>query len=322
MIFWANSSWLTGKALQATFSIKNAPEPHPWLYTYIEDASLGAWNQQATQVYAGVGNVMRNPEPFSLSFDGHRLSTSFVGFDFAGSTSIVMASDAPPSRLEVTPDAGVYTLHTPVQPIFTLIPASNVWQGVKVWREVNGLKPAGGVQRLAGRFVFDLWGGQYGASMEALQEAFRYGLTNSAVVWHNWQRWGYDYRLPDICPPNPDLGTLEEFQHLAAVCRDQDVIFAPHDNYIDFYPDAKDFSFKHIGFNNNGHPIWAWLNKGREAQSFRWNVESLRPFLEHNLEWIREFIQPTGYFIDVWSSIGPYDAWTYDGRFQDRVAAP
>ena len=28
---------------------------------------------------------------------------------------------------------------------------------------------------------------------------------------------------------------------------------------------------------------------------------------------------PTAYFIDVWSSIGPYDYWTADGRFFDRV---
>lgn len=308
-----------GKALRATFALENTPPPRPWMQVFIEDAAVGAWNQKAAQVYAGVGNVIRNPEPFNLHFDGHQLAASFVGFDFDGGASLVLASDAPPSRLEVTPAGNAYTLHTPVQPALTFIPAGTVWQGVKIWRDLNGLKPAGGVQKLAGRFVFDLWGGTYGASADALEQAFRYGLTNSAVVWHNWQRWGYDYRLPDICPPNPQFGTLEEFQRLAAVCREHEVIFAPHDNYIDFYPDADGFSYDHIGFNKDGHPIWAWLNEGRGAQAFRWNVEAMRPFLERNLEWIREFIQPTGFFIDVWSSIGPYEAWTRDGYLQDRL---
>ena len=46
----------------------------------------------------------------------------------------------------------------------------------------------------------------------ALERAFRYGLTDAAVVWHNWQRWGYDYRLPEIYPPNPEWGTEKELQ--------------------------------------------------------------------------------------------------------------
>ena len=64
---------------------------------------------------------------------------------------------------------------------------------------------------MAGRFTFDLWGfGQsqhsYRDAAQALRRAFLYGLTDSIVIWHNWQRWGYDYRLPEIYPPNPQWG--------------------------------------------------------------------------------------------------------------------
>ena len=45
----------------------------------------------------------------------------------------------------------------------------------------------------------------------------------------------------------------------------------------------------------------------------------MRPFLERNLEWIRAFIEPTSFFIDVWSSIGSYESWTHEGMFQDRL---
>lgn len=308
-----------GRTLRAAFYLENVPEPKPWLYTVIEDASLGAWNSKAKRVYAGTGNVLQEPEAFTLGFDGHRLSTSFVGLDFDNGMSLVQAASAPPARFEVVPESGIYTLHAPIRPVFTLIPVQDVWEGARVWHDLNGLKAAPGVERLAGRFVFDIWGGHYGEADDALQQAFRYGLTNSVLVWHNWQRWGYDYRLPHIFPPNPKFGTPAEFARLAERCREQDVIFAPHDNYIDFYPDAPAFSYDHIGFNRDRQPIWGWLNEGREAQAFRWRAEAYGPFIEANVNALNKLAKPNGYFIDVWSSIGPYESWTRDGQFESRL---
>ena len=140
------------------------------------------------------------------------------------------------------------------------------------------------------------------------------------VIFHNWQRWGYDYRLPDIYPPNPNLGTLEEMQELIRACKQAGVRIAPHDNYIDFYPDADEFSYqRHIAFHQEGTPVRAWLNQGRQAQSYRFRADTLGPFLQRNLKRIRDGLAPDAYFIDVWSSIGPYDYWTADGKFFDRV---
>ncbi|NIA12447.1 MAG: hypothetical protein GWP08_00095 [Nitrospiraceae bacterium] len=307
-----------GRALRARFTLENAPAPQPWRVARIEDLATGAWSHTASRIYAGVGNVLVNPEAFSLHFDGHQLATSFVGFDFAGAPSMIQASDAPPTRLEVTPGPRIYSLHTAIDPTLTFIPTRNVWRGVRVWRDINGLQPSSGVPNLAGRFVFDLWGGRYAPSAQNLRQAFRYGCTDAVVVWHNWQRWGYDYRLPDIYPPNPQYGTLGEFQSLVQVCKDHGVLFAPHDNYIDFYPDAEGYSYDHIAFRETGDPVWAWFNRGRDAQAFRWSGNAFRPFLERNLELIRTHIAPTAFFIDVWSSAGPYDAWTRDGAFVDR----
>lgn len=311
--------WTEGPALRARFSVENGPPAQPWRVVYLEDLSVGPWSKAVSRVYAGCGNVIVRPEAFRLGFDGHQLSTSFVGFDFADGMSMVQASDVPPENLEVSPASRVYTLHTPHTQTLTFIPARNVWEGVKRWRNLNGLKAASGVEKLAGRFVFDLWGGRYGPSAQALERAFRYGLTDSVVVWHNWQRWGYDYRLPDIWPPNPDLGTTDEFVALATTCKNHGVLFAPHDNYIDFYPDAEDYSYERIAFHSDGRPIRAWLNAWRGAQAFRWRPDRVRPFVDRNVGLIRDACAPTAYFIDVWSSIGPHDYWTQDGRFFDRV---
>jgi hypothetical protein len=307
--------------LRARFHLENVPEAQPWRVVYLEDVSAGPWSAAARQVYAGQGNVLREPQTFELGFDGHALSTSFVGFDFPSACSIVQGCDVPPDHLEVSPDSRRYSLHVPHASVLTFIPAENVWEGVKLWRQVNGLRAAGGVGTAAGRFVFDLWGGRYRPTADALREAFRYGLTDSLVVFHGWQRWGYDYRLPDVYPPNPGEGTLEDMRALAATCKKAGVRFAPHDNYIDFYPDAEDFSYdRFICFQGPGRPVRAWLNEGRDAQSYRFRADQVAPFVQRNLQQIRDGFAPTAYFIDVWSSIRPYDYWTADGRFFDRVS--
>ncbi|HUW61874.1 MAG TPA: hypothetical protein VMZ06_12815 [Candidatus Bathyarchaeia archaeon] len=307
-----------GRALRAVFKLENTPAPIPWSAVYLEDVSVGPWTAPAERVYAGLGNVLVEPEPFDLGFDGHQLATSFVGFEFAPGFGMVQAVDLPPSRLHVDPRATRYTLYGALDHTMTFIPAPSVWDAVRVWRDINGLKPAPGIPQLAGRFVFDLWGGHYADSAEKLAKSFEYGMTNSAVVWHNWQRWGYDYRLPEIWPPNPQFGTLEEFQRLAQVCKDHGVLFALHDNYIDLYPDADSFFYDNVSFTPDGYPIRGWFNAGRGAQAYRWLTDAYRPMLEQNVEFVRDNTAASAYFIDVWSSIGPYDSWTRDGRFLDR----
>lgn len=312
--------WIESEVLRAAFHLENVPAPQPWQVVWLEDVSAGPWSETARQVYAGVGNVVRDPGAFRLGFDGHQLSSSFVGFDFAGGISLVQGVDVPPDHLDVAPARRHYSLHVPHRPTYSFIPSANVWEAVKLWRDTNGLKAAGGVEKVAGRFVFDLWGGRYRRTAESLEKAFRYGLTDSMVIFHNWQRWGYDYRLPDIYPPNPQYGTLEDMRQLIATCKRAGVPIALHDNYIDFYPDADGFSYEQqIAFHAAGQPVRAWNNEGRKAQSYRFRADRVEPYLRRNLRLIRDGLGPTAHFIDVWSSIGPYDYWTAEGRFFDRV---
>lgn len=304
--------------LRAVFRLENGPAPQPWRVARLEDVAAGNWSMQARSVYAGQGNVIVEPEAFTLGFNGHRLSTSFVGYDF-GDVKILQAADSPPDDLAVDPKSRTYTLRVPHDHTMTFIASDDVWKAAIKWREVNGLRPAGGVAKLGGKFVFDLWGGRYAELDSALKRAFRYGLTDSVVVMHNWQRWGYDYRLPDIFPPNPSHGTFEEFRTLAETCVKADVLFAPHDNYIDYYPDAEGYSYRHIAFREDGTPIKAWFNPGPNAQSYRWRTHDVWGPLKRNIALIREGYPATAYFIDVWSSIGPYDEWSWDGRFTSRI---
>jgi hypothetical protein len=312
--------WMEGEALHVHWLLEKAPAAKPWLAVYLESVGAGPWGQTAERVYAGDGNVLLRPGAFTLPFDGHRLSTSYAGFDFASGASMLEAVDVPPTSLDVDPKTHTYSLRAEHEQTMTFIPAANVWDAVRVWHEINGLHAAGGVQKLGGRFVFDLWGGNFTTSAAALEQAFHYGLTDAMVVWHNWQRWGYDYRLPEIFPPNPKVGTIEQMAAVVALCKKNGVLFGPHDNYIDFYPDAKDFSYDRIAFSANGAPVKAWFNKGRDAQSYRWRADLLQAPMEANVTALRDHVAPTGYFIDVWSSAGPYDYWTRDGVFHDKLS--
>ena len=305
-------------ALRCKLWLENEPAAKPWFKVHLQQVSLGAWSEKARRVYGGVGNVLEEPQAFTMGFDGHNLASSFVGFEFP-SGSIVEAVDTPPDRLSVDPDKRIYSLDVPHAQTLTIIPVSNVWEGVKTWREMDSRKASAGVPQLAGRFVFDIWEGRYAESAQLLKKAFQYGLTHSAVVWHNWQRWGYDYRLPEVYPPNPEYGTLDEFRQLVDVCKQSGVLFAPHDNYIDLYPDTEGFSYKSVVFTPDGQPQKAWFHHARMAQSYRARPDQLRPLIERNLKLIREGFAPTAYFIDVWSSIAPYDYWTDKGEFVDRT---
>ncbi|HAK93807.1 MAG TPA: hypothetical protein DCM87_02040 [Planctomycetes bacterium] len=272
------------------------------------DVGPGPFDAEAERVYAGTGNVIVRPEAFRLHADGHQLAARFAGFDFPG-VSVVQATDTLPERLEVAPARRIYRLAAGEDPVFTFTASTRgAFDAALRYRDaVASVQPAApAVAALKGRFVFDIWGGRYRQGASFLKRAAAYGLTHSMVVWHDWQRWGYDYRLPEIFPPNPAHGSLDEFQELAETCRLHGILFAPHDNYIDIYPDFDRFTYDLVCRNETGRPVRAWYNRGRDAQSYRFRPDGFMPFLKDNLALIREDVAPTAYFIDVFASIGPF----------------
>ncbi len=285
----------------------------------LTDLASGPADRKAPCVYFGHGYRVVEPEAFRAHAGGHNLSTSHVGFDFAGGPSLLVATDHGPDTLRVDPARRVYALHAREDTTFTFVPsAAGAMDAAVRYRSICPLRAAPGVARKAGRFVFDIWGGRYARNLDAMKRAFAYGLTDSMLILHVWQRWGYDYRLPDIYPPNPDLGTLEDLQRLGRLCREHGVPWGLHDNYIDFYPDAADYSYERICFDAAGRPVKAWINQGRDAQSYRWRPDAFAPFLERNLKRIGPALRPTAYFVDVFASMGGFDYYDKRGGFHPK----
>ncbi|MBI5693069.1 MAG: hypothetical protein HZC55_23580 [Verrucomicrobia bacterium] len=286
----------------------------------ITGLGLNPADRRAPRVYYGHGYCIVEPEAFRAGAGGHNLASNHAGFEFEGGLALVMASDTPVDHLQVDPARRLYQLHTHPDATLTFVPGfRGAFDCAVRYRPLDGRTAAPGVAKKAGRFVFDLWGGRYAENAAKLTRAFDYGLTDSLVILHNWQRWGYDYRLPDIFPPNPAYGTLADLQELGRLCRERGVLWGLHDNYIDFYPDATGFSYDHITFSADGTPRRAWLNEGREAQSYQFRPDRIRPFLQRNLDLIVPALRPTASFVDVFTSLQVFDYFDRDGRPHSRL---
>lgn len=286
----------------------------------ITDLALGATDQKARRVYYGHGYCIEDPQAFSTGFGGHNLSTSHVGFDFEKGLSVLMACDYPPDRLEVDPARRIYTLRSHMDATLTLVPSTRgAFDAALRYRDLDQRKPSPGFTNKAGRFVFDIWGGAYADNARWMDHLAAYGLTDALLTLHVWQRWGYDYRLPDIYPPNPQFGTLEDLQELGRICDRHGILWGLHDNYIDFYPDAEDYSYEHICFTETGQPVRAWFNEGRQAQSYRWRPDRIMPFVQRNINLIKQDLKPTHSFLDVFTSIGCFDYYDHEGTFHSML---
>ena len=286
----------------------------------ITDLTWGAADQKAKRVYYGHGYCIEDPRCFRAPFGGHTLSTSQVGFDFEKGVSLLAGCDYPPDCLEVNPDEKIYALHTHLDATMTFVAGTRgAFDCAIRFREIDGRRASPGFNRKAGRFVFDIWGGKYADNARQLERALDYGLTDAMLTLHVWQRWGYDYRLPDIYPPNPNLGTIEDMLEVGRICKEYDMPWGLHDNYIDFYPDAEDYSYDHIVYNQNGEPVKGWYNWGRKAQSYRWRPDHIMPFVKRNLKMVKEGLGPTHYFVDVFTSMPCFDYHDREGNFHSML---
>ena len=308
--------WADGGALRIAWDMPGAVRDARGTPRYTR-LGIGAGGAPVWRAYAGFGNVIENPGAFELHGGGFILSTRHIGADYTNGLSLVQACDVFPDRLTHTPETRRFALETSHDASFLFIPsAQGAFAAARVYRDLCGFKKGPGVDALLGRVCFDQWGGDYLVAAKELEEAARYGMNHAVFVKHSWQRWGYDYRLPEIYPP---AGGLEPFLAMRTAAERAGMLFCPHDNYIDFYPDAEGYSYDRIVFHENGQPERAWYNKGRQAQSYRWLPHGFRPWLETNMGLMRAGFHPDSLFIDVFSAISPFDYYDRAGTFYPRT---
>ncbi len=308
--------WAEKGALRVSFAmpgVKRDAKGEP-RFTRLQ---IGPANAKARRIYAGFGNVLENPGRLDIGAGGFTLSTRHVGADFDDSLSLVQATDIFPDAFSVDPATRRCALVAHHDATFSFVPSEKgAFAAARVYRQIAGFQPAGGVAKLQGKMCLDQWGGDYKQAAQDIEKAAAYGLTDAIFVKHVWQRWGYDYRLPDIYPP---AGNFADFKAMVAACKKSGILFAPHDNYIDFYPDATGFSYEKIIFNADGTPQKAWFNESRKAQSYRWLPTAFAPWQEANLKAMKSGFAPDGLFVDVFTAIAPMDFYDRAGRFYPKT---
>ncbi len=140
----------------------------------------------------------------------------------------------------------------------------------------NGLHPAGGVSKLAGRFVFDLWSGNYAPSAAALSHAFHYGLTDADRRLAQLAAMGL--RLPSAryLSAQSEAGFNRRVRRAGrGMQKERRAVCPARQLHRSSIPTPSGFSYDKIAFSASGTPVKAWFNKGREAQSYRWRADLL-----------------------------------------------
>ena len=287
----------------------------------IESLQFGPFSEKAKRVYFGHGHCIVEPSrPFTQDGDGFGCSSSHVGFDFANGLSLLQATTRPVESFIVNPDLNIYTLSTSPDSRLTLRSGENGAMDCAI-KYAKGFdkRPAPLVAQKAGRFVYDYWGSSFANVLERMKTFYKYGLTDALLIQHVWQRYGYDVCLPDVWPPDPGRGTLRELKETQAFCDKIGVPFGLHDNYIDFYPDADNFSYDDVIINPDGQPQKAWYNPGPDVQSYRFKPTAIFPYANRNLDLIRKDLMQTAYFTDVFSSIHIMNFYDREGKYHSRA---
>ena len=278
--------------------------------------ALGPGSEPAWRAYMGFGNVYEEPRRFRLTSGGFTLSTRHVGADYRNGLSLVQATDVIADACACDAARKVFSLEAHHDATFTFIPSRRgAYEAARRFWKICGYRPSPGHDRLAGRLCLDQWGGDYAKAAADIRLAAKYGLGDSFFVKHVWQRWGYDYRLPEIYPP---AGDVAAFGDMAKACKESGIFFCPHDNYTDIYPDADRYSYDLVVFNLDGTPQRAWFNHGRLALSYRWAPHAFRPWCLRNAKLLKEGYDPEGVFIDVLTAHGPFDYLDRSGAFHSK----
>ncbi len=322
---WTQTITVDGETAKMTYAMaKNGPALQLSVECsrpeWITSIQLGPAGEPVDKLYYGHGYCIKRPKKFTVGADGHRLSTSHIGMDYPCGISVLQASTMFPTSLIVDNEKNLATLDIRPGTTMTLLPGTKgAFDCAVRYRSINPKKPSPGVKTKAGRFAFDIWGGSYKRHLEILQNAVKYGLTDSLFIVHSWQHYGYDNRLPDIWPPNTGSGTLEEMQAALKICEENGILYGLHDNYIDIYPDADGYNLDLVSFEQNGQPRKAWFNRGIQARSYQFRPDKFLPFLNRNLDMMLPHLPQSCYFVDVFSSMPPVDFYDRQGKLHSRA---
>lgn len=137
---------------------------------------------------------------------------------------------------------------------------------------------------------------------EQLRQLKESGLGKAYLHLDGWGKDGYDHLHPDILPPCEKAGGAKDFADLQNFCKENNILFALHDQYRDYYIDAETYDE-----NNSVQCV-----DGTVEHECTWNggdqsylCQMLAPYyIARNYDSLNEMgINPDGVYLDVFSCV-------------------
>jgi hypothetical protein len=155
--------------------------------------------------------------------------------------------------------------------------------------------------------MLDIWAhhrGTYQGDAENLRALKDNGVDHLVIIQHVWQRYGYDVRLPDHMPANPQFGGDEGMIEFGKAANDCDYRWSLHENYIDLYPDAPSYDPAARVLGPDGSPSKAWFNGS--VQSFGLKCTRALGYAKMNAPEAHRRYKTTAAYLDVHTCVPPW----------------
>jgi hypothetical protein len=169
--------------------------------------------------------------------------------------------------------------------------------------------PSPFIATLGPNIMLDIWGhhrGTYAGDAEKLRELKDNGVDHLVIIQHDWQRFGYDVKLPDHVPANPRYGSEADLAAFGQAARDAGYLWSLHENYIDLYPDAPSYDATARVLNADGTPTKAWYNAGTQVQSYGLKCNRALGYAQQNSPEAHRRYGTTAAYLDVHTCVPPW----------------
>ncbi|MFZ2147753.1 MAG: DUF5696 domain-containing protein, partial [Sedimentisphaerales bacterium] len=141
-----------------------------------------------------------------------------------------------------------------------------------------------------------------------LRQLSEKGIKRAYVHLDGWGFRGYDNLHPDIIPPCPEAGGWEGMKRFAETCDQLGFVFAIHDQYRDYYLDAKSYDPRHTILDRNGNRphgnTWYGGN-----QSILCSSLALGHVKKNYLSLLSHGVKVRGAYLDVFAVVPPDECY-------------
>jgi hypothetical protein len=177
---------------------------------------------------------------------------------------------------------------------------------------------------LGPRILLDIWGhkdGTFRGDAENLRDLEDLGVDHLAIIQHDWQRYGYDVKLPDHIPANPRYGGDEGLAEFGRAALAAGHLWSVHENYIDLYHDAPSYDPAARVLGSDGSPTNAWFNPGTGIQSFGLKADRALGYARENSPAIHRRLSTNAAYLDVHPCVPPWHQLDHEaGRPMSAMA--